>query len=219
MKNTILLLIFIFVSCNSTSKLTSEKIKVNKEGFIEFENFGIRDKPILNREYILLLAWYIDVYGFCYPEKIMSMLPETNRDLPTIQKNDFKQISQNPKYLFKRINHSKKVLENLSSFLKEYVFNPIYIDYPVIGLSNNQVLEMQKWMNDRYNENKLIEVGYLNFNPMQMDEDSFETVSYILGQYQGNVRNDKKINWEEGEFKSNFRLPYSEELELAGINK
>ena len=160
-----LLLIFIFSNCNSLKKTTGLKSNKSHPTFLETDTFGIRVKPILNREYLIFLSWYISVYGNSHPEKIISILPKK---------------SLNPKY-----GSNFQIEERLqasTSILKNYIFNPKYLDYPLIGLSPPQIMEMQRWMSDRYNENVLIEKGFLNFNPEQRDEDCFTLETLLVGQ-------------------------------------
>lgn len=111
-----------------------------------------------------------------------------------------------------------KILTNSVSIFRQYVLNAKYIDYPVIGLTKSQLNELNKWMSDRYNENILIAKGYLYFNMEQKDEDCFVLEPYLVGQYQGNVRNNKKINWDSGELLPTFKPPTKNELHLFEIH-
>lgn len=184
-----------FTNCNFSKKIAEFKSNKNHPTFLETDTFGIRVKPILNREYLIFLSWYISVYGVSYPEKVISILPKK---------------SLNPNYgsnfgIGERLQAS-------SSILKNYIFNPQYIDYPLIGLSPLQIMEMQHWMSDRYNENVLIEKGFLNFNPNQMDEDCFSIETFLAGQYMGDVRKSiSNRSWKK-EYLPTFRLPYQDEI-------
>ena len=192
-----LLLLFVFSNCNFSKKTTGLKSNKSHPSFLETDHFGIRVKPILNREYLIFLSWYISVYGYSYPEKVISILPEKSLD---------------PRYgsnfeIEERIKNSIS-----SSILKGYIFNPKYIDYPLVGLSYPQIMEMQRWMSDRYNENVLIEKGFLNFNPNQRDEDCFSIETFLVGQYMGNVRKSiSKRSWKK-DYLPTFRLPYQYEI-------
>ncbi|MFK8004868.1 MAG: hypothetical protein AB8H03_00795 [Saprospiraceae bacterium] len=190
-----LLLLFIFSNCNFSKKITGLKSNKDHPTFLETENFGIRVKPILNREYLIFLSWYISVYGSSYPEKVMSILPKE---------------SLNPDY---GSNFEiDEILNASTSILKNYIFNPKYIDYPLIGLSLPQVMEMQRWMSDRYNENILIEKGFINFNLNQKDEESFSLESFLVDQYVGSVRKTiSNKSWKK-EYLPTFRLPYQNEI-------
>ncbi len=187
----LLLLVGLF-SCNVKS-IKSSKLK---KQFTTFEDFAIRAKPILNREYIIFLSWYLDVYGNSYPEKVVQILPEGAMD---------------PSYF---LDDYPEALPASSDLLKAYILNPKYLNYPLLGLETNQVLEMNKWLSDRYNENCLIELGVYHFNPNQKDSDSFATEAYLVDQYVGDVRDDRIVNWKDGFFVPVFRLPLEEELEV-----
>ncbi len=180
--------------------------KDNKQTFIELEEFGFRTKPILNREYIIFLCWYVAVYGESYPDKVLEILPLNTSYKPRMNLRETEDI-------FTHVD--------VNPIFKNYILNPKYIDYPLIGLSKHQVLELQKWMTDRYNENLLIDTKYLDFNPFQKDEDCYVLEAALAGQYMGLIAenwNDKyelmstSDRWQEYAYKSNFRLPYNEEL-------
>lgn len=198
-----LFFLFVFSNCNFSTKTTGLKTNKNHPTFLETEKFGIRVKPILNREYLIFLSWYISVYGDSYPEKVISILPKE---------------SLNPAY---GPNFElEEILQASTSILKNYILNPKYIDYPLIGLSPPQIMEMQRWMCDRYNENALIKKGFINFTSNQKDEDSFSIESYLVDQYMGDVRKnispDKPFDhgnriWLK-EYLSTFRLPYQNEI-------
>ncbi len=195
-----LLLCLAFWSCHSTGKLVKNKLATDKAGFIQFEQFELRDKPLLNREYISFLCWYMDVYGLSYPEKVLSVLPAGAYTSTTDFGDDF-----------------GFVLEHLEtgSPLRNYTLNPQYLNYPMTGLSDSQIMEVFKSMTDRYNENLLIEAGYFYFNPEQKDEDCFVTESFLVEQYMGDLRREVPLDWNEPNYKPTFRLPYSDELEQA----
>lgn len=178
-------------NCNNRSA----KLIIQSSDFLEFDEYGVREKPILNREYIIFIAWYLDTYGLSYPEKILEILPENSIEPNLILSTDYSHLTTKS-----------------SGILSQYILNPKYLNYPLIGLRVDQILELQKWLSDRYNENRLIDLGILNFNPLQMDEDCFVTESYLVEQYQGDLRKDKYINWEDKEFLPVFRLPFKEEL-------
>lgn len=198
-----LVLLFVFSNCNLSKKTTGLKSNKNHPTFLELDHFGIRVKPILNREYLIYLSWYISVYGSSYPEKVISILPKE---------------SLNPAYSSNF--EIEEILNASTSILKNYIFNPNYIDYPLIGLSPSQIMEMQKWMSDRYNENVLIKKKVIHFNIEQRDEDNFSLESFLVGQYEGNVRKvlshpprDHGNRFWLKEFLPTFRLPYQNEID------
>jgi hypothetical protein len=194
-KTIYLLLIFIFSTCNFSKDTSGLKSNKNHPVFRETDDFGIRVKPILNREYLIFLSWYISVYGESYPEKVISILP----------KNSFNSNFGSGFEIGERLKTS-------TSILKNYILNPKYIDYPLIGLSIPQIMEMQRWLSDRYNENVLIDKGFLNFNPNQKDEDCFSMETFLIDQYIGAIRKTpSKRSWKK-EYLPTFRLPFQEEI-------
>lgn len=202
-----LLLFILLVLLHSTCNNRYSKRTTSQKDFLELETITVRKKPILNREYIVFLSWYIETYGFSYPEKILQILPKNSVDANAILAGNYQQLTT-----------------TTAGILSQYILNPKYLNYPLMGLNTQQVLEMQKWLGDRYNENRLIEMGILNFNPEQMDEDCFVTESYLADQYMGDLRQDKFIDWQDKELLPAFRLPFKEELtvinnKLKGIDK
>ena len=194
-KTICLLLLFIFSNCNFSKKTAGLKSNKDHPTFLETDHFGIRVKPILNREYLIFLSWYISVYGSSYPEKVMNILPKESLD---------------PRY---GSNFEiDEILNASTSTLKNYIFNSKYIDYPLIGLSFPQIMEMQRWMSDRYNENVLIEKGFIRFNPNQKDEDCFSMESFLVNQYIGDVRKTFSNRVWIKEYLPAFRLPYQDEI-------
>jgi len=165
-----------------------------KAGFFDRFNFFSREKPITNREYLLFLSWNIKVYGDSYPFYVTKLIPLESNGETLLTKEDILQRISKP-----------------SGSLQCYIFNTKYLDYPVTGLSTFQVTQLYEWMTDRYAENKLIEVGYLNLNLEQRDEDSFSLEAHVVGQYQGDVRKGSARNLADDFFIPAFRLPIGSE--------
>jgi hypothetical protein len=60
----ILTILFIIITaCNPSKKATETILNNENPNFIETKYFGIRTKPITNREYLICLAWHISVYN------------------------------------------------------------------------------------------------------------------------------------------------------------
>ncbi|MFT4754266.1 MAG: hypothetical protein ACI85Q_001823 [Salibacteraceae bacterium] len=53
---------------------------------------------------------------------------------------------------------------------------------------------------------------------IEKDEDCFVLESYLIDQYQGDMRCDKKLYWKDNRFLSTFRLPYQHELRFLKLN-
>jgi hypothetical protein len=80
-----------------------------------------------------------------------------------------------------------RYLANSEPFVAEYIFNPYYLDYPVIGLTWEQANNFCHWLSDRYNEYCLIAKKYLVLDVDQKDDHNFTTESHIFNQFQGVV--------------------------------
>jgi hypothetical protein len=70
------------------------------------------------------------------------------------------------------------------------IFNPEKSNKPVMGISKKQAQFFCQWRSDRLNEYILIREGILKKDPNQMNEENFNTESYLCGQYEGMVKND-----------------------------
>ncbi len=173
------------------------------------ETFLISTKPVTNREYIIYILWIYNVYGIDYPDNIVSAIPGMTASNDNLFIDELSG-TQSP---------FQVIFNYAPNFVKNYVFNPRYIDYPVIGLSQMQASKFCKWLSDRYNENNLIQKGYFKTNPMQINEDCFVTESYLVDQYYGARIKDETIKWSDRLLIPTFRLPSSNELNIANSQK
>lgn len=90
--------------------------------------------------------------------------------------------------LFKRLDSC------LASHIVSYWKNPIYRNYPVIGISRKQAEDFSKWRSDRVMEFTLIQMKILKWNPENNAENYFTTERYLKGEYQ-NMQVDKRIQF------------------------
>ena len=140
----------------------------------ELEPFYISAKPVTNREYILYLSWAQNTY-FSYPYVIMEILPGVNETIR--QRGNLRPFADSVSFSF--------YVENSEPFVADYMFNPKYIDYPVIGVNWEQANRFCHWLSDRYNEYCLLKMKYMLEDPNQRDENNFSTESFIFSQYTG----------------------------------
>ncbi|MCZ8285784.1 MAG: SUMF1/EgtB/PvdO family nonheme iron enzyme, partial [Bacteroidia bacterium] len=98
------------------------------------------------------------------------------------------------------------------------MFNPYYLDYPVVGVSWQNANNYAKWLSDRFNEVTLIKKHVLDYCPFPSDQDYFNTEAYIEGIWKGQIRlklpshdynpiRKKDFNWSDHVFIPAFRLP------------
>ncbi len=143
----------------------------------EWDNY-VKKSPITNREFLIFLAWHLEIYGEYSPNYVESFLPWK-------VEADNKSISENPAYFF----------DPKWSDIAGYILNPDFLDYPVTGLSEEILVQFYKWMHDRYNENVLIEIKALAWNVEQKDDDSFNSEAHLLDQYLGVSIIREPVKW------------------------
>lgn len=143
-------------------------------------------QPITNREYLTFLLHNYKIFGESYGNYIYSLFP-----LVKINYNEAYNASRKSNLLAVLIQHSDPLIKN-------YIFNPKYFDYPVIGISQFQANHFSHWYTDRLNENKLVDEGIIKLDfASDVDDNHFSTEAYIVGQYEptrGEIGITKKIN-------------------------
>lgn len=167
---------------------------------VTVSSFYMDETEVSNLDYREYLYWIDRVFGESYPEVYLNALPDT-----LVWREE--------------LSYNEPMVETYFRF-------PSYDEYPVVGVSWLQANEYCKWRTDRVNEMLLIEKGILNSNPEQKDEDNFNTESYLVGQYQGNVRKNLKdlrtggerpVRFEDGILLPSYRLPTEAEWEYAAL--
>ena len=192
--NTLLIIFLSFLSL----QLLSQELKI--KGFKAINNNTLISYNLVsNRQYLTYLEWQRFVF-IDYPERLIAAFPGLKERVSTLTVKE----SIEP-YHF--------LLKHSESYVSDYIFNPHYLDYPVIGVTWEQAQDYNKWLSDRYNESVLIKKKYLVFDLLsQLGEDNFNTESYIAKQYEGISHNGKRLDWSEGLFIPTMRLPMKNEV-------
>jgi len=176
------------------------------------EPFYISTQPITNRAYIIYLNWLKKCY-MDYPEQWYRAWPETGTINGEIDYNDCKNFVE--------------LVNSSNPLIKDYMFNPQYIDYPVLGIDWMQASGFCKWLSDRYNEYLLIKKGFLTDDTYALNENCFTLESFLAGQYERQANKEFKdkntgeigIKWQHHLLTPSFRLPTQLESKLAAKDK
>lgn len=204
------ILFFTCVNLNAQENLFYKGSQINYYK-VDSDFVAIMNRPVTNREYIIYLQWMRSVFGPNYPDLFYKAIPSLNLD--TLRTRQEKKQGYHDDINF--------LLSCCESFVKDYMFNPKYLDYPVVGVSWQNANNYGKWLADRYNEDKLIKTDYLDFSPTPTENDYFSTDAYIAGLWQGQVKRFLKTNdeanpergfeWSDNVFIPAFRLPTKQE--------
>jgi formylglycine-generating enzyme required for sulfatase activity len=94
--------------------------------------------------------------------------------------------------------------------IDNYANHPAYNYYPVVGVSWWQIQKYLQWKTDRLNEIILIENEILEFDYAQVNEENFNTESFLHRQYDGKTGklNRWKVGYEDGSSIPGFENPF-----------
>ena len=169
---------------------------------VTVSSFYMDQTEVANVHYREYLYWLSRVFGTDFPEVYRNALPDT-----LVWRS---QLAYHEPYV------------------EYYLRHPAYNYYPVVGVSWVQATEFCKWRTDRVNEQILISNKVLEKNPSQVNEDNFNTGSYLIGQYEGAVHKnlkdlnpngtgERKVRMEDGIMLPEYRLPTEAEWEYAAL--
>jgi len=171
---------------------------------ITVKSFYMDETEVANLDYLEYLYWLNRVFGTDYPEVYKKALPDSLvwRD---------------------RLAYNEPMVEL-------YLRHPAYHYNPVVGVSWLQSSDYCAWRTDRVNEMLLVQVGILDLDPDQLNENNFNTESYLAGQYEGlvnknmqdlnpNSTGERRVRMEDGIMMPRYRLPTEAEWEFAAIGQ
>lgn len=172
-----------------------DMVFVEGQGKIPSFYVGRSEEPNIN--YVAYLSWLKNVF-VDYPEVYKDAKIKFNKGGSTTRFND-------PSLVY-------------------HMEHPAFAYYPIVGATWHQIQQYLTWKTDRLNEDILIQTGIYNEDFDQMNEENFNTESYLYDQYRGTVNKPitdksarkltRSVQWEDGILFAGYRLPTEAEWEL-----
>ncbi len=175
---------------------------------VSVSSFYMDETEIENVSYREYIYWMNRTYFTDYPELVIGAMPDETVWRSALSYNE-------PK-------------------LKYYFKASAYDHYPVVGVSWYQAVDFCEWRSNTFNEGLLIKTGLADPNVNQTGENVFTTKTYMVNQYQAVSEKNKKknglkkdlepngsgerpVNYSDGLFQPDFRLPTEAEWEYAAL--
>jgi hypothetical protein len=192
-----LLALIVGISCSSNKlKSTTLGLKAPPNGIKFRENLFIDKTEVSNINWRGYTSWVRQIT----PNSFSATLPDTT--VWHFKNNDNGVLNS---------TNIDSTFYISSKNTEMYFRNPIFNEYPVVGLSWEQVKKYCDWRSDRVYEFSLIKLGKIPANPNQDSTNFFTIERYLSGQFMG-IKPDSTV------LVPRFRLPSEFEWEQACLS-